>query len=246
MCFKMDISTLGIVLRVIKYNDTSNIVDFYTQALGRCSVMVRIPKSKRSRNKTFLAQTFAVLDLDLRGKGQGGFYYLKEASVSYVYQSVPYNPIKSAIAFFLAEFVYFAVKEENENKSLFDYLLYSIEWLDLSEANYSNFHLVFLMRFSSFLGFYPNIDNYKEGDYFDLVHAEFTSSKPLTHSSCLNPNEASHIRQLMRMNYETMHLFKLSREERSRILLILNEFYRLHVPSFPRLNSLDILRELFD
>lgn len=50
----------------------------------------------------------------------------------------------------------------------------------------------------------------------------------------------------MRMNYETMHLFAMSRVERNRCLLIIIDYYRLHLPEFPPLKSLDVLKELFD
>ena len=50
----------------------------------------------------------------------------------------------------------------------------------------------------------------------------------------------------MRMNYDTMHLFTMSRAERIRCLTIINDYYRLHLPDFPVLKSLEILKELFD
>ena len=62
----------------------------------------------------------------------------------------------------------------------------------------------------------------------------------------LIPKEAGRLRQLMRMNYETMHLFGMSRAERTRCLTIMNDYYRLHLPDFPALKSLDVLKELFD
>ena len=49
----------------------------------------------------------------------------------------------------------------------------------------------------------------------------------------------------MRMNYETMHLLTMSRLERNRCLVIMNDYYRLHLPDFPVLKSLDVLKELF-
>ena len=49
-----------------------------------------------------------------------------------------------------------------------------------------------------------------------------------------------------RMNYETMHLFTMNRLERTRCLNIMNEYYRLHLPDFPVLKSLEVLKELFD
>ena len=61
----------------------------------------------------------------------------------------------------------------------------------------------------------------------------------------VRPEEASHIRTLMRMNYETMHLFAMNRMERNRCLDIINEYYRLHLPDFPELKSLPVLQELF-
>ena len=145
---------------------------------------------------------------------------------------------------FLAEFLYRSLREEAENRPLFAYLEHSIRWLDECERGFANFHLVFLMRFSRFLGLYPNTEDYDEGCFFDLLNACFTPIQP-SHGAFLKPDEASHINILMRMNYETMHLFAMSRAERNRCLTIINDYYRLHLPDFPLLKSLDVLKELF-
>jgi DNA repair protein RecO (recombination protein O) len=59
------------------------------------------------------------------------------------------------------------------------------------------------------------------------------------------PEEATRIVLLMRMNYETMYLFEMNRAERGRCLEVLNEYYKLHLPDFPTLKSLEVLKELF-
>ena len=41
-----------------------------------------------------------------------------------------------------------------------------------------------------------------------------------------------------------MHLFRFTREQRTRLLEILNDYYRLHIPHFPELRSMAILREV--
>ena len=74
--------------------------------------------------------------------------------------------------------------------------------------------------------------------------ATFCATPPL-HSDFLMPQEAGRIRLLMRMDYPTMHLFRLSRMERNRILELLLLYYRLHLPSFPALRSLSVLQELY-
>lgn len=102
------------------------------------------------------------------------------------------------------------------------------------------------MRLSRFLGLYPNLEDYHSGDYFDLQNACFTPLRPQLHSDYIGQEEASRLTGLMRMNYETMHLFAMSRTERARCLAIMNEYYRLHLPDFPVLKSLEVLKELFD
>ena len=48
------------------------------------------------------------------------------------------------------------------------------------------------------------------------------------------------------MNYDTMRLFRMSRTDRWKILTTLNAYYRLHIPGFPELKSLDVLHDVFD
>ena len=47
------------------------------------------------------------------------------------------------------------------------------------------------------------------------------------------------------MNYDTMPLFSFTRSQRNRLLDVMNSYYSLHIPDFPHLKSLDVLRDLF-
>ena len=221
--------TLGIVLHTLKYKDTSLIADIYTEVAGRASFMVSIPRSRKAAVKPVLFQPLALVELEADFRPNATIYKVKEAKSLYPFATLPYDPYKSAIALFLSEFLYRAVREEAENRPLF-----------------ANFHLVFLMRLSRFLGLYPNLEDYHAGDYFDLQNACFTPLRPQLHSNYIAPEEAARLTQLMRMNYETMHLFTMNRLERTRCLNIMNEYYRLHLPDFPVLKSLEVLKELFD
>jgi DNA repair protein RecO (recombination protein O) len=78
-----------------------------------------------------------------------------------------------------------------------------------------------------------------------MLNACFTPSVPES-GAFLKPDEAARVQMLLRMNYETMHLFSMSRAERNRCLTIINDYYRLHIPDFPVLKSLEVLKELFD
>ena len=236
----------GIVLHVLKYNDTSNIVDIYTEQVGRASFLVTIPRSRKSNVRSVLFQPLAFDEVEADCRPNSSLHRVQEVKLLFPFRTLPYHPYKSSIAMFLAEFLYRALREEEANFPLFAYLRHSILWLDECEnKSFANFHLVFLMRFSRFLGLYPNVDDYTDGCYFDMLNACFTPSFPMS-GSFLKPDESSRIRLLLRMNYETMHLFGMSRVERNRCLTVINDYYRLHIPDFPVLKSIDVLKELFD
>ena len=234
----------GVVLCSFKYNDKRNIVHIYTKQGGRMSFLIPAVRSRKSTVNSVLFQPLSVVEFEAEVKPKSSLHVIKEAKLWCPFQSVPYIPFKSGIALFLAEFLFRALKEESDNEVLYSYLVHSVRWLDSSDGNFANFHLVFLMRFSRFVGLYPYVESYHSGDYFDLLNACFTSGRPY-HGAFLVPQEAVHIHNLMRMRFNTMHMFAMNRVERNRCLEVILSYYRLHIPDFPELKSLSVLKELF-
>ncbi|MBQ9287800.1 MAG: DNA repair protein RecO [Bacteroidaceae bacterium] len=236
--------TKAIVLFTLKYNDSSLIVHTFTEEDGRMSFWLRIPKNSKAKVKNVLFQSLSILELDI-DVSKHGLSHIKEARPISPFNSIPFDPLKLSVAIFLAEYLSKVLREETQNKSLFAYLEYSIRWLDGTKEIPANFHLVFLMRLSRFLGLYPNLENYHQGDFFDLENGCFVSTQPI-HGQFVHGQQAKHILTLMRMNYTTMHLFKMNRVERNEILDMLLKYYSIHIPGSADLKSLPILKELFD
>jgi DNA repair protein RecO (recombination protein O) len=205
---------------------------------------VSIPKSTKAKIKKQLFQPLSILEIEFDSRPKVQLQKLADARLASPFSSIPFQPHKLSISLFLAEFLYYALRGEQQNEHLFDYVTNSLLWLDGQQDRFSNFHLVFLMRLSRFLGFYPNLDNYVEGCYFDLRAATFCTVPPL-HRDFLQPDEAAKLQLMMRMDYPTMHLFRLSHHERNRLLEVAVTYYRLHLPSFPELKSLPVLQQLF-
>ena len=231
------------MLHAIKYGEGRIIADMFCREHGHLSFILPVPRSERSRIKKQYLQPLTLLSIECDVRPQQQLQKLRDAALLAPLPSLLSDQYKISIALFLSEFLYHALRGEQRNVPLFDYVRSSIEWLDGTAGNAANFHLVFLMRMSRFLGFWPNL--YDDGEYFDLRQATFCNQPPL-HRDFLMPQEAGHIRLLMRMDYPTMHLFRLSRAERSRILQLLLLYYRLHLPAFPELRSTQILHELYN
>ena len=236
----------GIVLRTVRYGDTSVIVDMYTREEGRVSVIASSVRKRRGGGGMSLWQPMSMVEVRTDNAGvTKRLPKVKEAAIRYVYNDLPYSPIKSSIAIFLAEFLCAALREEGENKPLFAFLENSLQWLDMTDdaRALANYHIVFITQLSRYIGIWPNTDN--TGNYFDMQAGTYTHGQPM-HSYFLRPEEARYIRVLFRTNYAVMRHLRFSRSGRMRILDVLNTYFRLHVPAFPELRSISVLHELFD
>lgn len=236
--------TRGIVLRSVRFGESSLIVDVLTKSSGRVSFMVHIPKTSKGKIKKQYFQPMTLLDFEYDFRQRSNLQHIKDVRVSLPYSSIPIDPAKSCISLFLSEFIYYATRNEQENPTLFTYISTSLEWLDNAYEDFANFHLVFMMRLGKFLGFHPFLEGFTPGCFFDLRNGCFTLSMPL-HTDFLNAADAGHLYNLMRMNFDTMKLFKLSHDDRNRITEIVLRYYKLHLPNMPELQSFDILREVF-
>ena len=246
----MLVKTEAIVLHSFKYEETRMIVDVFSREAGRLSLIAALPKSQKGRLKKQYFQPMTLLEITFDHRQRVQLQQLKDARLLTAWTSIPFTPEKLALSLFTAEFLYHALRSEQQNEPLFAYICDSLQWLDTVDAAYANFHLTFLMRLSRFLGFYPNLQetghqSQESGELmFDLREGRFCIEAPL-HRDFLKPSEASLIQLLMRMDFPTMHLYRLSRHDRNRIVEVLLQYYRLHIPQFPELKSLSVLQELW-
>ena len=240
----MLVKSEAIVLHAFKYGESRLIVDMFTREVGRLSFIVPLPKTPKSRIKKQYFQPMTLLEIECDVRQRVQLQKLKDVRLLSAYTSVPFSPEKLALSLFTAEFLYHALRSEQCNEPLFAYVCDAMRWLDAVETGFANFHLTFLMRLSRFLGFYPNLDDYVDGCVFDLRAATFSLQVP-THRDFLQPDDAQRIHTLMRMDFPTMRLYRLSRHDRNRIVDVLLYYYRLHIPQFPELKSLSVLQELW-
>ena len=215
--------TRGVVLHSLRYADQKQIVTMFTESRGAVSFMVRTSRSRRSAMQHVLLSPLSLLEVDMDYQEKAQLQRLVDVRVEEPYQTVPYNPMKQTIALFLSEFLYYCLREEQANPALYAYLTDSMLWLDMRRERYVNFPPTFLIRLSRFLGFWP--------DREEALRV-------------MRQGEEALLPVLLRMDFGTMHLFHFTREQRARLLEALNDYYRLHVPHFPELRSMAILREV--
>lgn len=240
----MEMNLSAVVLHSFMFSDTKMIADILTETEGRTSCVVKVPRSKSSRSLRNLFQPLSLLELTVDRKSVRLMPTVKEAHLAYAYSSIPFKADKLSISFFIAEFLKATTRNGQNDPLMFRFVSESLKWLDCTKSGYANFHIAFLIRMTRFAGISPNLSNYTEGCRFDLVNGCFSAQG--TGKAFLSAADAATILKLMRMNYGNMRLFRMSRTERNRCLDIIADFYRLHLPEFGELRSLDVLREMSD
>ncbi len=238
----MEERTRGIVLRRVRYGDTGVIVDIFTASRGSVSFLAH--GGRKGRPASTALAPLAIVEVGFRWRPQRALQTLDDAHTAAPYATLASDPAKMTTGMFLQEFLYHALKHEVANRPLFDYIVTGLTWLDRNGSGVANFHLAFVIRLTRYLGLWPSAEHWREGCVFDLKEGEMASHVP-AHRFWLPPREASALPYITRMTFRSMRLFKLSRTQRNAILDAVIAYYRLHVPGFPELKSVAVLREMY-
>ncbi|RLD69962.1 MAG: DNA repair protein RecO, partial [Bacteroidetes bacterium] len=175
----MLLKTRGIVIKQTKFSDSGVIVKIFTDELGIQSFFVRGMRKKKSKSKAALYQPLTLLNLVVSYSENKSLHNIKEVSVDYPYQTITENMLKRTLLFFIDELLHKSLKEESQNKELFSWIHNSLVWLDLAEEGVVNFHLIFMMQLTLFLGFYPKNETVGEQFVFDMQEGRFLNNRPV-------------------------------------------------------------------
>ena len=228
------LETKAIVLSSLKYGDTSLIIRCYTQDFGLKSFIAKGVFTKKKRN-TSLYFPLAEIDLSFQPKSnEQQLVFLKSAQTSYYYESLHFHPIKSAIVFFWAEILNLVLKEEADNPELYFYIENSLKEFDQKKDDFADFHLIFLLQLSYFLGFYPNLEI--DGNLFDLENGFFTNSN--SSINMLKADETVLFKKLLELHFSEDSKNTFNQSQRSLLLEILVKYYQIHTNNFKKPKSL--------
>lgn len=243
----MEVQTTLIPLRITQYSDKNAILSAYSRELGMVSCLLPVGAGKEARRRRALLMPLCPVSCIVTSTPGRGIMPFRNPVPSPVMVSLTSEPLKCALALFLADVLGVVLRQSDVDRNLFDYIYASIIRLD--EAGVSllaNFHLAFLVGMLDFLGISPDVADFSPGMVFDKQDAVFRESPPL-HKSYCSVEESKHIVLLARMNYGNCHHYKYTRAERARVLNGILEYISLHMSiDLLSLKSLSVLRDLFN
>ncbi len=243
----MNHTTKGIVLRTVKYGETSVIVAVFTEMFGVQSYIVNGVRSasKKGGTKANLFQPAAILELVVYHNEQKNLQRIKEYRWSVLYEHIFYDVFKGSVATYMIELLTKCLKQPEPNPDLFYFMEDVLMHLDKANmAVVANFPLFYAVHLANFFGF-RIADEYSEQlPYLDLQEGLFVSQAP-HHTMFLDSTLSGVTAHLLKvMQPAELEEIKLQVGTRRSLLQFYETYYALHVPEFGHLRSLPVLQEV--
>jgi len=234
--------TQGIVVKTTKFSETSLVIKVFTEVFGMRTYMLRGVRKKKSKTPFNLFQPLSILEMVVYEKASRDMQNTKEVKAGYIYSTIPYEIKKSSIVVFLNELIYKAVKEEEPNRQLFQFIYHSLVYLDKAEDNYQDFHLSFMLHLTRYLGFPPSNNYQAQQQIFDLQEGKYTSLNLGDAMSIKEP--LSQLFYSLSQNQDYSKRMSISRKERLLLIDKILLYYQIHLPGFNEMKSLGVLLEV--
>ncbi len=242
--------TKGIVLKSVKYGETSLVVTMFTELFGIQTYMVNgVRTTKKSSSKAAMFQSAALLDMEVYHSEQKSMHRIKECNWSFLYQSVLSEVVKNGIALFMVELLQKTLREPEQNADLFYFCEDALQQLDESSAAIAaNFPLFFSLHLPQFYGFrMSNIEDslmQQEDVFLDLQEGIFTNHPP-NHPHYMGREDALITAELLKiMQPHELSEIKLNQGQRRILTLRYMDYYSLHLSDFGVLKTLQVLHEV--
>lgn len=234
----------GIVLRSIKYGESSLIVDIYTREKGLRSYIVNGVRKPKARMSASLFQHGTMVDMVAYDTDGSQLKRIKEISLEYTYQHLPFDIQKSSITIFVLELLKNTIKEHEPNIPLYDFLQEWLIFIDTHIGSHACLHIKFMCEYAAYLGFKPNNNRSEEKPFFNLELGYFIEE--LSSSPYVISKERSHaVASVLSIDRDHINQLHIAKSLRNDIINDLLSFYQLHIQSFKPLKSYEILQQLF-
>lgn len=240
----MLINTEGLVIKTIKYGDTSVITHIYTRAKGIKSFIVNGVRTKKATMPYGLFQPGTHLEISMYAHDQKKLLRLKEARIATPWKKIPFDIRRSSITIFICELLERLLKDSDEHEHLFDDLLEFLKWTDTTTDSLANLPVIFLIKLSGHLGFLPQGHFTDHSPYFDLQEGYFMSHPHSLHYMSLE--HSRYFSEFLGAELHSLNSLSVSRQIRRAILDEMLKYYSLHIENFPAIKSLDVFQSIME
>lgn len=236
------IESESIVLRTLKYGETSVIAEIFTRSSGLKSVIINGVRSSKNKSGASAFQVMNILNVSFYDKEADTLCRVKEYHYAVKYKKLGTDVIYTSVGIFLIECVRNAVKEKEENVALFDFLKKEFSKLDeIESGKLIDFYLRFLVTLTHLLGFAPYPDRTAQKPHFHLMHGRFVASYE-DPAYIVEESVSSLLSEILTVG--TSGSISGSKADKDKLTDELLRYFACHIEGFRPVRSLDVLRTI--
>jgi DNA repair protein RecO (recombination protein O) len=248
----MIVKTEAIVLKSMKYGETSSIVTLYTRAYGKLSVIAKGARDRRSRFGSALQPTNHVQAVIYKKEGRD-LQLISQCDLFRVHRRIPEDMEKLHAAMSVVELAHVVSHSEEENHALFSLLVEVLQAINDADRNAVNLLFLFELRLAGVLGFKPNVATCVQCDAPVDVAGTRTGNMQLrdggvvcgrcaqnarVHGEAISPRAVRVLQRLQEMgDMEAVTRIALAAATRNEVATALRQHMRRHVEGIDRLRA---------
>ena len=209
-----------IILHTTKSGDDAIVIHTLSKEYGRRGFLVR---GAGRKSVTAHLQPLSIIEAEIHESTKSKLYMAKSLTSKHALNGIRTNLYKNSMTMFMSEVLYRTVKDGAMEPGLFEWCEKKILLLDAIESDFSNFHIHFLLEFTTALGFSPESKDLIPftGEHYPLVE------------------------MFMKKSFAESMLIPLNGHVRNEIAEEILRYIEFHTESSVNVNSLKVLRELF-
>jgi len=239
-------TTRGIVLRTVRYGESSLIATLFTELFGIQSYMVKGARSSKSKSgKGALLQAANQLELEVyHRENHHSLEYISEMRAGHIYGTLRADMVRTGIAIYLTELLYRGLKQPEPHPGLYALTSRCLLFLDREGSLVANIPVYYTLRFASLLGFGIGGRSGASTPFLDLRDGNFAAEPP-AHPQWLDQDLGALASALnLAPDPESASAVALNGPARMKLLEGCLAFLQWHLPDFTGLNSPAVLHEL--
>lgn len=221
-----------IILNHTKFGENSIVLHTLSSEYGRRGFLVKV--SPKTAMALFLPLN--ILQAEVTENPKANLWYARNFVSITPLNGIRGNIHKNTMTLFMSEVLYRVVKDQTNEDGLADWLKGQILTLDALQADFANFHLLFLLNLCAALGF--DTDAAGLAPFVTSCHPE----------RCEGSSSGQNLRSLealLSLPFTEALLLPLTGADRNAIAESILKYIEYHTESAVNVRSLAVLREIY-
>ncbi|NUM32168.1 MAG: DNA repair protein RecO [Bacteroidetes bacterium] len=242
----MIVKTQAICIKNTRFGESGMICKFFTLDRGLTSFLVQGLNRKSSMIKSSHLMPGNTLEIIYYKKPTSNINRLKELKLINSFYVHEVDVVKNAVLQFVLEIIAKTNEEEVSDIKVFYFIKKTIDELKRAKSFLKYFPVIFLCKYLTFTGWYPNFDTEYDNENFSLKEGRFIrTSVQINDANLLDKKESDVLYSVFQIAEKQDYNTEINEFNHKKIIGYLITYFEIHLLKGKKIKSPEILSEIF-